>query len=72
MTQPNNHVVRCPKCGGLRLQVRNNTKSSAGRSTVENVILLGIVGLLLSKLRDKDNVPVYWECENCKYTFPAE
>lgn len=70
MTQPVRNVVRCPKCGGVRLHVQAYDPGS--RTLLESAFMFGILGILSSLLRPRKAARVYWECENCGNVFPAD
>lgn len=70
MSQPVRNVVRCPKCGGVRLQVRQYDAGS--RSIAESALWFGILGILFNLLKARRAPQIFWECENCGNVFPAD
>ena len=70
MTQEPGKVVRCPKCGGLRLQIRND--NTANDKLAKGAFWFGALGLLVNLFRTRNATRIYWECQNCGNKFPAE
>ncbi len=71
MPQPiRNNVVRCPKCGGLRLQVSYD--DTANKSILKGAFCFGPLGALLNLFRNRHTARIYWKCETCGNVFPAE
>ena len=70
MPQPIRNVVRCPKCGGVRLHVSYD--DTANKKVLKGAFWFGALGALFNLFRTRNATRIYWQCENCGNIFPAD
>ena len=66
----NANVIRCPVCGSVNLQAYYD--NSAGKKIAKSGLAFGLVGLLVSSVKNRNVQSTFWECQSCGHRFPMD
>ena len=61
-------IIRCPSCGSVQL----NAKFSSPTSRKAGLSELFSLKYFINELERTTDPRLYWECRNCKTTFPMD
>lgn len=61
------NLVRCPLCGSLNLQAVYDDR--ANKNLTKSSLRFGMIGLLVSLIKNRNITSTFWECQSCGHKF---
>ncbi|MCQ2565798.1 MAG: hypothetical protein MJ194_02995 [Clostridia bacterium] len=60
-------VIRCPVCGSVNLTAYYDNQAS--KKIAKGGLMFGVLGLIVSFVKNKNAASTFWECQSCGHRF---